>query len=93
MKIMGELLQNLTKIIESQSKMESWRDLGPSGGPSERPGGLGIDFLLILGSISEGILELKFMKIVKKSIWDASKRPKKRNTLLDGFQHRLLIDF
>ena len=44
MKIMRELFQNLTEIIKSQSKMESWRDLGPSGGPSERPGGLGIDF-------------------------------------------------
>ena len=91
--IIPEFCQNLAKIIKIQSKMESWRDLGPSRGPSERPGGLGIDFWLILGSISGGILELKFMKIVKKSIWEASKRPQKRNTLLDGFQHRLLIDF
>ena len=44
MKIMGELFENLTIIIENQSEMESWRDLGPSGGPSERPGGLEIDF-------------------------------------------------
>ena len=71
-------LSNLIKIIKSQSKMKSWRDLGPSKGPSERPGGLGIDI--------RPILELKLMKIVKKSIWDASKLPKKRNTLLDGFQ-------
>ena len=55
--------------------MESWRDLGPSRGPSERPGGLGIDFLLILGSISEGILELKFMKILKKKDFGCVKPP------------------
>ena len=73
--------------------MGSRRDLGPSRGPSERPGGLGIDFGSIWGSISGPILELKFIKIIKKSIWTASKRPKKLNTLLDGFQHRLLIDF
>ena len=48
------------KIIESQSKIESWRDLGPSRGPSERPGGLGIDFLLIFGSMLGPILELKY---------------------------------
>ena len=33
-----------SKIIKNQSKMGSRRDLGPSGGPSEGPGGLGIDF-------------------------------------------------
>ena len=51
-----------SKIIKNQSKMGSRRDLGPSGGPSERPGVLGIDFWSISGSISEGILELKLTK-------------------------------
>ena len=46
------------KLIESQSKIESWRDLGPSRGPSERPGGLGIDFCSIWGSISGPIFQL-----------------------------------
>ena len=56
--------------------MESWRDLGPSRGPSERPGGLGIDFWLIWGTISGGILELKFMKIVKNRFGRRQSAPK-----------------
>ena len=63
---MPEFLENLSKIIENQFKIGSRRDLGPSGGPSEGPGGLGIDFSLILGSILGPILELKLKKIVKK---------------------------
>ena len=41
---MLEFVQNLLKIITNQFKMGARRDLGPLGGPSERPGGLGIDF-------------------------------------------------
>ena len=44
LKIMLEFFQNLFKIFKNRSKMGSWRVLGPLGGPSERPGGLGIDF-------------------------------------------------
>ena len=46
--------------------MGSRRDLWPSGGPSERPGGLGIDFWLILVTILGPIWEVKCIKIIKK---------------------------
>ena len=44
LKIMLEFFQNLFKIFKNRSKMGSRRVLGPLGGPSEGPGGLGIDF-------------------------------------------------
>ena len=62
-----------SKIIENQSKMGSRRDLGPSGGPSRIPGGLGVDFWLIFGLILGSILELKLAKIKKAILSDAKR--------------------
>ena len=52
-----------------------------------------IDFEVIWGSILGPIWEIKFINIVKKSIWSDSESLKTLNTLLDGLQHRFLIDF
>ena len=46
-------------------------------------------FSIVWGSI----LEVKFINIVKKSIWSDSESLKTLNTLLDGLQYRFLIDF
>ena len=64
-KSIKKLVPSGSQIIKKQSKMGSRRDLGPSGGPSRSPGGLGVDFWLILLSILGSILELKFIKIIK----------------------------
>ena len=65
-----------SKLIKNQSKMGSRRVLGPSGGPSRSPGGLGVDFWSIFWSILGSILELKFIKIIEKSIWNDLKSSK-----------------
>ena len=68
--------QIVSKIMKNPSQMGSRRDLGPSRGPSRSPGGLGVDFWLIFWSILGSILELKFIKIIKKSIWNDFKSSK-----------------
>ena len=73
--------------------MWSQRVLGPSGGPSERPGGLGIDVWSIWGSILGPIWEVVVIKIVRKSILRATKSFKVLNALLDGFPHWFFLDF
>ena len=72
---------------------------GP-GGFLGRPGALGRDhvgsgsiFHRFRAPFWEPFGAMLGSKTVKKSIWGDSKSPKRLNTLLDGFQHRLLIDF
>ena len=97
MKIMLEFFQNLLKFVKNQSKIGSRRVLGPLGGPfreARRPRDwFLIDFEVIWGSILGPIWEIKFINIVKKSIWSDSESLKTLNTLLDGLQHWFLIDF
>ena len=88
-------------FIKNPSKMGSKTDpkWGP-GGFLGRPGALGRDhvgsgsiFHRFRAPFWEPFGAMLGSKTVKKSIWGDSKSPKRLNTLLDGFQHRLLIDF
>ena len=93
--------RTLRIFIKHLSIMGSKTD--PKWGPSGflgRPGALGRDhvgsgsiFHRFRAPFWEPFGAMLGSKAVKKSIWGDSKSPKRLNTLLDGFQHRLLIDF
>ena len=87
----------------SQTSSKTGAITDPQWGPGGfwgRPGALGRDhvgsgsiFHRFRAPFWEPFGAMLGSKTVKKSIWGDSKSPKRLNTLLDGFQHRLLIDF
>ena len=97
LKIMLEFFQNLFKILKKSLQNGvpegSWAVGGPFREARRPRDWFLMDLGVLWGSILGPIWEVKLIRIVKKSILSDSKSLKTLNTLLDGFQHRFLIDF